>query len=562
MDNGSAGGSDSEGSGTLVPVSTGGSTFDINQMIIDFCKTQKGTIAAFFLFEMVSGYFDVVVPQLYGEITERLRDKGDISTVFIKLLGAWTGNRVATAVPEELDARFLPAVQTYVRTNLVEKVLDAYKENYQEPAIAEMIATVVRLPDIVYSIVSTVRSYFIPLFFNIMWTMLYMFKIHPRLGAVYTFSIVSVAIQALRIVKNCYSVSTEYDNQSQIAYEEIGDVLANMISVYSSGTVDDEMARLEAVQANMDKWYTATLRCGMKSKLIFNFIFIIFFGILNYVALDLYKKGEIGFGQVTAAFVMMLNILGTMGEMGRQASNLVYTVGVYNRIQDYLNQLATRTKTLSVVPIKLPVKGAISFKGVSIDKTPINNFFLEIKPGEKVGLIGKIGSGKSSLVKALMKILPYQGSLMVDGQEVKTLIPEQLRKEIAYISQSAVLFNRTIYENILYGSTKTEKDVDVLISVYKLETVFGDRKLTDSAGKNGENLSGGQKQIVMLLRNLLNPKPILILDEPTASLNQEMKEKVLEILVGLSNARLCTMILISHDPISKDLVERVVDISS
>lgn len=545
---------------TINPPIVTSSSFSINQIILDFLKTQKGNLLSYFIFEMLSGYFDVIVPRLYGKITESLQKKEDLTPLFMKLMAAWTGSKISTVVMDQLDAKFIPAIQTYIRTNLVSKLLDAYKENYQEPEVADMISTIVKLPNTVYELVQYARSFIIPVSFSVMWTMFYMFKIHKSLGLAYTFGVVSICFQSLRIVKNCYSSSTEYDAQNQNVHEEIGDILSNLISVYSSNATDSELQRLEKVQEEMDKLYTATLKCGSRSKLIFNMIFILFFGLLNYIALDLYKKGEISFGEVTSAFVMLLNILNFISDIGKQTAGIVFNVGVYNRIQEYLNNLASR-KAVSITQLRIPVYGEIVFDNITIENTPITNFKLKINPGEKIALIGKIGSGKSSLIKALLKIMPYRGSLRIDGQEVSDISPDHLRQQVSYIAQTPILFNRSIYENILYGTKKTHNDVDLLIDIYKLKNVFGNRNLSDPAGKNGEYLSGGQRQIVMLLRNLFNPKPILVLDEPTASLNQEMKGKVLGILSDLAKNKEFTMIIISHDPIAKDLIERVVDIS-
>jgi ABC-type multidrug transport system fused ATPase/permease subunit len=540
-------------------LTTTSKSFSINQIIIDFLKTQKPKLVGYFLLEMASGYFDVAVPEIYGNITETLRDKGDVTPLFMQLVGMWTGSKLSTVALEKLDSTFFPAIQAYVRSNLVVKLIDAYKENYREPSVADMISTIIKLPDTVYNIVSYARSFVIPLITTIMWTMLYMFKIHKRLGIIYTFGIVVVLMQAKNIINGCYDMSTEYDTKSQTVHEEIGDVLSNLVNVYANATTDNELERLEKVQEEMARWHTATLNCGSKSKMIFNLIYVVFFGILNYAALDLYRKGEITFGKVTMTFVMMFNLLNFMGDMGKQAAGLIFTVGVYNRIQRYLNQLGERTSIVATLLVT-PINGHIVFSNVNIANTPIDNFSLEIKPGEKIALIGKIGSGKSSLIKALLKIVPYTGSLKIDGQEVSGLSPDHLRQHLSYIAQTPTLFNRSIYENILYGTGKESWNVDTLIEQYKLQSVFGNRDLSGSAGKNGENLSGGQKQIVMLLRNLLNPKPILILDEPTASLNHEMKEKVLEVLSALSTSKECTMILISHDPITKGLIERTVEL--
>lgn len=533
-------------------------SFQINDIIIDFLKQRKKEIVTYIVIEALIGYCDVRVPAIYGEICEKLGKKEDTTHLFATLIGTWSLSKISSIIVERLDATFLPDIQMYMRTNLVDKLIDAYKENYKEPDVARMIANIIKLPDTVFNIVYYIRSFITPLFFSVAWTMIAMFKIHQKLGIIYIVGMIAVLFQTIKLIDGCSCVSKEYDRQNQVVYEEIGDVLSNIINIYSNNTTDNEMKRLHIVQKEMNLWYSKTAHCGSKAKLIFNVIYIIFFGILNYFAIDLYKKGDIEFGQVTTAFVLMLNILNFMSDLGKQTSGLIFTVGVYQRIQRELNILAKSKRTKEYIHLPPKIEGNIIFKDVTVENSPVKNFSLALNPGEKIAIIGQIGSGKSSLVKALLKLRLYTGSITIDGHEIRDIEPNMLRQQLTYIAQSPLLFNRSIYDNILYGSNKTKDDVHKLIDKYSLQSVFKSRNLDDSAGKNGEALSGGQRQIVMLLRSLLCKKPILILDEPTASLNSDMKQKVLSIIEDISHE--CTLIIISHDPITKGLVNRTIEL--
>ena len=202
-------------------------------------------------------------------------------------------------------------------------------------------------------------------------------------------------------------------------------------------------------------------------------------------------------------------------------------------------------------------KGLISIKNLTfsypdqIDNIILKNINLEIPANSKLGIIGKTGSGKSTLINLIPRILiTPQNSIFIDNQEITSLDIDVLREQISYVPQESMLFSDTIKNNILFGSKYPEKEDDKKIrEVSKCSTIENDFKTFSEGwdtiiGEKGTTVSGGQKQRIALSRALMKNAPILILDDSFASVDTSTEEKILKAIEKQTQNQ--TLIIISH----------------
>jgi ATP-binding cassette subfamily C protein LapB len=200
-----------------------------------------------------------------------------------------------------------------------------------------------------------------------------------------------------------------------------------------------------------------------------------------------------------------------------------------------------------------------SYEGSS---TPVvKNFNLEIKEGEKVAILGKIGSGKSTLSKLMLNLYqPQEGSILMDGINIKQIEPLDLRSNIGYVPQDVMLFNGTLKENITIGSTyfiENEKVQYILKSVGLDHIVTNNEEGLDMViGERGDTLSGGEKQALSIARALVNYPSIMIFDEATKSMDSMSEKEIIKNLEHITEDK--TTIIITHKPSMLDLVDRVI----
>ena len=183
----------------------------------------------------------------------------------------------------------------------------------------------------------------------------------------------------------------------------------------------------------------------------------------------------------------------------------------------------------------------------------LNNLNLKIKPGEKVGLVGRSGAGKSTLVNCLLRFHDLsQGQVSIDGQDISKVQQESLRAQIGMVTQDTSLLHRSVRENITYGHPNAS-DEDMLAAAKKAEAHDFIGELSDphgnhgydaQVGERGVKLSGGQRQRIAIARVLLKDAPILLLDEATSALDSEVEAAIQQSLYNLMEGK--TVIAIAH----------------
>lgn len=211
------------------------------------------------------------------------------------------------------------------------------------------------------------------------------------------------------------------------------------------------------------------------------------------------------------------------------------------------------------------LRGSIEFRDVSFSypgqyQPSLQNVTLSIKPGERVAILGRIGSGKSTLEKLILGLYrPTSGAVLIDGIDQRQLDPAELRRHIGYVQQDVMLFYGTLRDNITMGAPLA--DDAAVVRAAEMAGIIGlvnahPQGFDMRVGERGESLSGGQRQGVAIARALINDPPILLLDEPTASMDHSSEEDIKRRLTEISPGK--TMIIITHRTSLLDLADRLI----
>jgi ABC-type bacteriocin/lantibiotic exporter with double-glycine peptidase domain len=194
----------------------------------------------------------------------------------------------------------------------------------------------------------------------------------------------------------------------------------------------------------------------------------------------------------------------------------------------------------------------VSFQYKTTKKVIFEKLNLTLKMDKIIGISGISGKGKSTLAKLILKMYNhYTGDILIDNVNIKELDATYIRKNITYVNQSSKLFDRKVIENIMYGCSDESHCNNALNSIVgkysKIRKLFNNIDIHNTvAGSLGENLSGGQRQIVNIIGGLVNPSKILILDEPTNALDGELKMDVISMIRDYKKNKKC-IIIITHD---------------
>jgi ATP-binding cassette subfamily C protein LapB len=211
------------------------------------------------------------------------------------------------------------------------------------------------------------------------------------------------------------------------------------------------------------------------------------------------------------------------------------------------------------------LQGAIEFRNVSFaypgqSAPSLHGLSFRIKPGEKVAILGRIGSGKTTLEKLVLGLFqPTEGAVLVDGIDLRQLDPAELRSQIGYVQQDIMLFYGTLRENITLGAPQAQHQ-----DIVRAAEIGGVLSLVNHhpqgfdmlVGERGESLSGGQRQGVAIARAVINDPPILLLDEPTSSMDYSSEEDIKRRITEYAKEK--TVLLISHRTALLELVDRII----
>ena len=283
--------------------------------------------------------------------------------------------------------------------------------------------------------------------------------------------------------------------------------------------------------------------------------FIVFFGIFLIASTDLTM------GALVACVILSGRTLSPLAQLSGILNKFSSATQAFKKI-DVLMEQVGREEIVSAEVATIIDEGKIEITGLSYsqeEKLILDNITLTINPGESVGIIGPVGGGKSSLLKAIVGYYPLKhGSLKIDSYDINNIPSKKLREVIAYLPQTTQLFQDTIQANIVSGLDDVS-DERIIEAAKKSNAHQFISSMPKGYGamlyENGKNLSGGQRQKIAIARTLLRNPSIIILDEPTNSLDGET-ERVMTDYIKESYSKK-TMIIATHKPSLLHLVDRV-----
>lgn len=317
----------------------------------------------------------------------------------------------------------------------------------------------------------------------------------------------------------------------------------------------------EAVYAHesMDG-FLQTVHIQMRLVTLFNFfiglnnVFIVFS--IASMAIWLWLQQSITIGAIAIAIALALRINGMSHWIMWQVSALFEHIGVVH------DGMAMLNKPVDVIDNEKPGKlivphGAVVFDNIRFnygqDTAVIENLNLKIAPGEKIGLVGRSGAGKTTLTNILLRFYDLEaGEIRVDGTDISTVTQDSLRAQIGVVTQDTSLLHRSIRENIAYSRPDASEDEVIAAAkranawefIETLEDQRGRIGLDAQVGERGVKLSGGQRQRIAIARIFLKDAPILVLDEATSALDSEVEAAIQENLFSLMKGK--TVIAIAH----------------
>jgi ATP-binding cassette subfamily B multidrug efflux pump len=334
------------------------------------------------------------------------------------------------------------------------------------------------------------------------------------------------------------------------------DSYTNIHSVKLFATQDQELDYAKEAIERARQTFQTEMRIVTRMDMALTFLNGLMILGVGGLAVWFWVEGSATVGLVAAALALVLRINSMTYWIMWASTNLAQNLGTVAEGMETIAQPITLTDKPAAPALRFE-KGLIEIKGVSHHYGRgfggLQDVSLTIRPGEKIGVVGRSGAGKSTLVKLMLRFYDTEsGAILIDGQDIAGVTQESLRRQIGMVQQDSSLLHRSVRENILYGRPDATEEMMIAAAkkaeahdfILTLEDPQGRKGYDAHVGERGVKLSGGQRQRVAIARVILKDAPILILDEATSALDSEAEAAIQGALYGVMEGK--TVIAIAH----------------
>ena len=553
-----------------------------------YLKPYSLSIAIVILFAIGSAAFSIVVPKILGKATtkifeglvQKITGVPDASIDF-----GYIGNIAMILVVLYLVSSLFGIIQSFIMSGVAQKVsynlrkqisekMDTLPLNYFDTRTnGEVLSRITNDVDTVNQTLNQSLSQIITSVVTLIGVLIMMFSI-SWIMTLATFIILPVSMVLISLV---VKKSQKYFKSQQ---EYLGHLNGQVEEVYGGHNIMKAFNREEASTKDFDELNNTLYKSAWKSQFLSGMMMPImsFVGNLGYVLVSILGgwltiKSVITVGDIQAFIQYVRSFNQPISQMAQVANIMQSTAAAAERVFEFLDEKdEVKDPVNSVDPSE--IRGEVEFEdvhfGYNEDKIIINDFSVDVKPGQKVAIVGPTGAGKTTIVKLLMRFYDINsGSIKIDGHDIRDFKRADLRNLFGMVLQDTWLFNGTIMENLRYGRLDAT-DAEVKEAAKAAHVDHFVKTLPDGynmvLNEEASNISQGQKQLLTIARAFLKDPKLLILDEATSSVDtrtelliQKAMEKLMEgrtsfiIAHRLSTIRDADLILVMKDG---DIVEQ------
>lgn len=460
-----------------------------------------------------------------------------------------------------IQDHLLTKMRPWARHKMLEFLLMVNSDSFSEINFTRLNSPIHRIADLICSIMSDIIGYVLPnLMYLIVTTGLFLY-ISPMFGVIFLIGNIVLFSFFLSQYDMLLQANQTYEQEVHHTDSYMIDILNNVDKIVYRGQMPKEVKEFGKSSEKNGKhgfdYYSKSNR--VVTIMLFIVLVIVLLSLAYMILLFLEKKMS------TVMFISSFSILLLFREkMGVLAEQLPDFIGYIGRMNSQLHHFSHVSDHLQEVLKTGRYNGSNGMKFETIEFKDVTykygegkmvfenrNYKVDTTNHKIIGITGPSGSGKSTFIKLLIKMYqPASGTITIDGKNIEKLDPLYLRNEITYVNQNSKLFDKKVIENMLYGCNDPKKCKYFLNKIMQyphISKLYQNMDIkTKQAGLLGENLSGGQRQIVNMIGGFINPSKILILDEPTNALDPELKHEVIGLIEDFKIYKQAILI-ITHD---------------
>ena len=450
-------------------------------------------------------------------------------------------------------------LKQWFRFALIDVIFKTNNENISNINFTKLATPIHHLSETCYYVVSDTMSYTIPYLMFFLASVFYFSYQNITLGIIFFLGNLLWILLMFYIIPVMRKRSINYESSNLFIEKHVTESLNNIDKILTRGQCKNEINVFSkesdyTVEAHRD-YYNSIAVTKFSIELI---TLLTMFVCVGY-SIHLFMENKLSAIQFVALFTLLMVFKERMNTVANLSSDIVEQYGKLEAVMEPFNNFDARVLNINKKYSKIDLdfnhielknvtfKYGEGFDYVMQDK----NLTIDTSNHKIIGITGESGKGKSTITKLLLKMyIPEKGSILIDDVDIQSIEPDYLRDNITYINQNTRLFDKTVLENILYGCLDEKhcrEEYKKILSYPKINNLYKNVDLNnDMAGYSGEKLSGGQRQVVNIISGLVNPSKILILDEPTNALDNDLKHELLEVIKEFKSNKQAILI-ISHD---------------
>ena len=540
--------------------------------IFDFLKQNKIWIFITIITTLICNPIEMIVlSDLFSHFTTAINNMqySDSITILLKIAGLSIAVDTVYMLSNYYDKIYYPLMEKFIRFELIDVIFKNIEVNYEKEDISNHIIKALKIPNTVTTFTGRFIYWVVTFVLTSVVILGYILYLNPFIGGMTLIVFVLYFILYYYILMDTKNTSERRENEEKLLMSNIDDVLSNSISIICTKKLKDEKEFLTNKHSIYDDAHETQLWSSSTGGYVLSIMVIMVLVVYVYLILRLYKSHKIDKNSTIKVIIIMLFFIRYIKTSSQGSIRVIAEYGKLAENEMDVRKLLVDKADATGNTKDIPITGDIEFKNVSFQyaaaaatapaaatETPgeappkiLDSVSFKIKPLDRVAIIGTNGSGKSTIIKLLSGFFkPTEGQILFDGEDSRNIDREYLRSKLSIVSQKVVLFNRSVIDNICYATNTPKEEVIKILDRLKIMNVFKKlpQGLDTMAGARGEKLSGGQRQIIYLLRSYLSNKPITIMDEPTAAVDAFHKNYVLQMINEMSKKT--TLIVVTHDP--------------
>lgn len=451
-----------------------------------------------------------------------------------------------------INLRLYPYLKSSIDKDMFEYLMHHSHTFFQNIFAGNLTKKIADMAENVEPLVSIPNEWFYPRLFALLIASITLFTVvHPIFGIILFLWAIAFVYVSYITAKKSEKLARQFAEAVSILSGAISDAVSNVMSIKLFANIAYEISHLEKDIHQLKKCDTEWRWYDLKINFIQGLGLTILIAAMLIALIYGDRKGYVSPGDF--ALVLMLSIAFMWGvhDVGKQMQRFAKVVGTCNQALSFIQIPHEITDIPHAKPLAI-TQGEIKFEDIIFkyekNKSLFNHLSITLRPGEKIGLVGYSGGGKSTFIKLILRLIdPQSGRILIDDQDIKTVQKSSLRQQIGTIPQEPELFHRTIMENIRFAKphASDHEVIDAAKRAHCHEFVMElPEQYQSMVGERGVKLSGGQKQRMAIARAFLKNAPILLLDEATSSLDSVTEGFIQEGLQAVMSNK--TTIVIAH----------------